>query len=135
MLDQVTAHVALLLAMSLSTERAVEIVKGLVPWLYKDSLDPNSKSEAVRKVAIHAIAVACGGLTAYLSKDYLPEDLERPAGSFTGALAFGLLLSGGSGLWNSILTYLVGIKDLKRVDAEREFKKLRAEPGGSTTSN
>jgi hypothetical protein len=43
--------------------------------------------------------------------DFLPHD-------FTGKLALGLLASGGSGFWNSILAYVTKAEDLKAAEAE-----------------
>jgi len=46
-----------------------------------------------------------------ISPDFIPHD-------FTGKLALGLLASGGSGFWNSILTYVTKAKDIKAAEAE-----------------
>jgi hypothetical protein len=45
---------------------------------------------------------------------------------FTGKLALGLLASGGSGFWNSILTYVTKAKDVKAAEAETRQIEARA---------
>lgn len=37
-------------------------------------------------------------------------------------IGLGILASGGSSFWNSILTYLSKVKDMKKALAEREMK-------------
>jgi hypothetical protein len=45
---------------------------------------------------------------------------------FTGKLALGLLASGGSGFWNSILAYITKAKDVKAAEAETRQIEARA---------
>jgi len=37
-------------------------------------------------------------------------------------LGLGLLASGGSGFWNSVLTYVTKVKDIKTVEADAKKK-------------
>jgi len=110
-----TNLVTLLIALSIASERLVEIVKGLWPWLNSEDKDP--RWEGFRKATLQVMAVAAGVLTAYLAKDALPamEFLEQK----TQWIALGLLASGGSGFWNSILTYLTKVKDIKGAQAQQ----------------
>lgn len=103
-----TALISLLIALRVATERAVEIPKGLVPWLAASHAGP--RTERHRHAALQALAVVYGVLTAWLSGATLP------AGVFTAhplaqSLVLGLLASGGSGFWNSVLTYALQAKN------------------------
>ena len=65
------------------------------------------------------LAVLSGLLTAFLAKDYLPPELADATKGWS-ILGLGLLASGGSGFWNSILTYVTKVKDIKKVEAEEK---------------
>ncbi len=103
---------AFLVALSVASERLVEIIKGLIPALSKRQAD--AAKEGRRAATLQIIAVLAGILTAFLamsvSKDFLPRALTSPA----GILALGLMASGGSGFWNAILSYLLQIKNIKK---------------------
>ena len=58
--------------------------------------------------------------------------LFRSPDDWTGTLALGLLASGGSGFWNSILTYVTKAKDLKAAEAETKQLEVRAKRGTSS---
>jgi hypothetical protein len=76
-----------------------------------------------RKAALQVIAVIAGITTAWLVGPAVPAFLPH---DFTGKLALGLLASGGSGFWNSILTYLTKAKDVKAAEAETRQIEARA---------
>ena len=115
MIDPLTEIVALLAALSMASERLVEIIKGLIPSLNQEN--PNPKKEGWRKAAIQFLAVGAGILTAILAYPALDTVFKEPgAGTI---LALGLLASGGSGFWNGILTYLKNVKDIKKGEALR----------------
>lgn len=122
-LDVLTAVVSILVVLSMSAERLVEIVKGLSSFLSKENED--AKWERWRKVILQLLAVAAGIFTAVLAAPLLPEEirreihLDKSENHIRGVLVLGFLTSGGSGLWNSILGYLKGIKDIKQVQATR----------------
>ena len=107
---QLTAVVTLLVALSVASERLVEIVKGVVPWLNQEIKNSPTK-EGWRKASLQLLAVAAGILTASLSKDAIPDFVSAQfSDGKVSYLALGLLASGGSGLWNSILNYAAGLK-------------------------
>lgn len=110
-LTKLTAFVSLLLAVSIAAERLVEIIKGLIPPLAKEDLGkPNW--EHWRKFIIHLLAVGAGILTAYL----LPASVLGESKDLTATrLCVGLLASGGSSFWNSILSYLNLVKKAKLI--------------------
>ena len=112
---ELTAVVGLLVALSVASERLVEIIKGLIPPLNKENPDPDK--EGVRRVALQCLAVAAGIVTAFLARPTIPVSLI-PANTTDvwPVIALGLLASGGSGFWNSVLTYVMSVKDLKEID-------------------
>lgn len=118
-MDLLYATVTLLVALSLATERLVEIVKGLIPALNTDQGAHDSR----RRLLIHLLTVGAGALTAWLAKGAIPEQLKADG---LGYLGLGLLASGGSSFWNSILTYLLKVKDIKEADATQRRMEVRA---------
>src|SRR5262245_36062259 len=96
-LNSISSLVALLVALSVASERLVEIVKGFVPFLNQENAT-NPAAEARRKAILQAMAVVAGVLTAFLAGPALPESLVPD--HWYSKLALGLLASGGSGFWN-----------------------------------
>lgn len=119
-MSEVTAVLGLLVALSIASERLVEIVKGFVPALSGKS--KSVKKEGVRRSINQALAVAAGIITAFLARPAIPEDV-LPATGNTTILALGLLASGGSGLWNAVLQWVLGIKDLKDAQVKNAREK------------
>lgn len=114
-----TATVTLILALSVASERLVEIVKGVVPWLDKEW----DEYESFRRALLQVLAVVAGVLTASLSAPYLPATLSDPSTGGISLVGLGLLASGGSGFWNSVLTYMSSLKNLKKAEATSAAKK------------
>jgi hypothetical protein len=117
------ALVTVILALSIASERLVEIIKGLWPWLNTQLED--QRAEGHRRAALQALAVVSGIATAWLSREYMPAELTKPEHLWT-IIGLGLLASGGSGLWNSVLTYLTNLKDLKKAQAEDSRMTVKA---------
>lgn len=115
-METAVAVVGYVLALSISAERMVEITKGIFPWLDQAKTDPASESR--RRALLQFLAVISGIATAYFGKDIAPPAL---AGFSTnlGIICLGLMASGGSGFWNAILTYVLQVKDIKRVEADK----------------
>jgi len=112
--------IGLLLALSVASERLVEIIKGLIPWLNTANSDP--KAEARRKVVLQILAVAVGIATAALAytSGSLPEGSLPPGWNTPiGIITVGLLASGGAGFWNAILSYVLQVKELKKIEVRR----------------
>jgi hypothetical protein len=111
-MDSLEGLVQLLVALSIASERLVEIIKGFVPFLTETI--PNSKLEGRRRSILHILAVISGIVTAFLARslvdDIVPAEWDHP----TGYLALGLLAAGGSGFWNGILSYVLEVKNLKK---------------------
>lgn len=129
-LTQLTSFVSLLAALSVASERLVEIIKGLIPWLNEVKEEQrgkerviNKKCEGWRRAALHTLAVLAGIFTAWLASGVIPPEVYTISGPLE-IFGLGLLVSGGSGFWNSILSYLLQVKDLKKLEVEKQRKKL-----------
>ena len=125
-MNKLTTIVSLIMALSIASERLVEIIKGLIPFLNQENAD--ATKEGWRRAALHILAVAAGIVTALLARSSIPENVYAPSNDWS-LIALGFLASGGSSLWNSVLTYLLKIKDLKELDA-KEKKAALGEPTG-----
>lgn len=116
-MEGVTVFVALLVSLSVASERLVEIVKGLFPFL--DQKHEDATREGFRRAGLQLLAVIAGVVTAFLARpalnQYLPQGFQEH--STPTFLALGFLTSGGSGLWNGVLGYVKNVKDIKKAEA------------------
>ncbi len=115
-----TTMVSLLIAVSIASERLVEIIKGFVPYLNTENVDPIL--EGRRKSYLQLFAIVSGILTSLFAYSVITEVIDGLFKDIPHALtiiAIGLLASGGSGFWNSILTYLLKVKDIKEIKADK----------------
>ncbi|MGB0563772.1 MAG: hypothetical protein ACPGVO_18530 [Spirulinaceae cyanobacterium] len=110
-----TAIVGIITALSIASERLVEIIQGFVPILNVKQTDP--KKEARRRAVLQLLAVGSGIATAFLAQDYLPPEMNIASNNWN-ILGLGLLASGGSGFWHTVLTYFAKVKDIKTLEAE-----------------
>lgn len=111
-LSALSTVIAVLIVLSVASERLVEIIKGFIPALDKENDDPQKESR--RKAYLHILAVVAGIATAFLAREALEASVPDAWNTTTGVLALGLLASGGSGFWNSILGYVNEVKKLKK---------------------
>jgi hypothetical protein len=123
--------VTCLVALSVATERAVEITKSLVPWL--DQVRPEPVSEGRRRAFIQFLAVLFGVVISYFTWPIVAQVVVHPTPVNPGhdgptIIALGLLSSGGSGFWNSILGYVVSLKVLKSAEAKNTVSSAQAGP-------
>lgn len=126
-LDTLPALITLLIALSVASERAVEIVKGLVAFL--DTTHTDSHRERLRRMSLHLLGVAAGIGIAAVTWPILAEVLAQPQQAAPGRdwptiLALGLLASGGSGFWNTMLSYALNLKELKRTEVRERRTQL-----------
>lgn len=143
MLDSLTNLITILLGLSIASERLVEIAKDsiLSGWLGQDKTremfefsdnKPNEvpswlwwmrttiqPNESWRKAIIQFLAVAAGIVTSILSKPAINELIGPEWTSWHGLIALGLLASGGSGFWNSILGYAQAAKSAKNAEVSQ----------------
>lgn len=110
--NTISTLATLLIALSVASERLVEIVKGVIPSLTVEQKD--EKQERRRKSTIQAIAVLAGIGTTFLVSPILPDKLPD---TWLSKLGIGLIVSGGSGFWNSIQGYVIQAKEAKRAEA------------------
>lgn len=120
MLDTLSNLLAVLIALSVAAERLVEILKNLVPYLRTEQAAANA--EARRKLVLQLLAVAAGIATAFLAETVLPTRLQDPR----HLVLLGLLASGGSGFWTSILGYVTSVKNVGQVQAAQQNLTLAA---------
>jgi hypothetical protein len=114
---KLAAFVSLMIALSVATERLVEIIKGF--FAYLSNAQPDERSERHRKSALQLLAVVAGIFTAWSSSSYIPAEIAKPTETWQ-IIGLGLLASGGSGFWNSIATYVLKLKDLKKLEVEQK---------------
>ena len=116
-LNKLPTILTLLIALSVATERLVEITKGIVPWL--DTAKADSTIEGRRRAALQFLAVVGGVVIAVLAWPIIEQVIPTGQNRSAATLALGLLSSGGSGFWNTILTYVLKVKDLKELEANQ----------------
>lgn len=117
--------IAYVVALSIAAERLVEIIKNLIPVLQKKA--ETEEREYLRRAALHLLAVGAGILTAHIAMPAVSELVPMQWQNFPGIVALGLLASGGSSLWNSVLDYAGAVKSVTRLNAE--LKKLKKREG------
>lgn len=114
-MDSLVNFIQILIALSIASERLVEIVKGFWPFLNNTNKD--AKKEGWRRVILHVLAAVSGIVTALLAQQWVGDAFPDGWNTPVALLAIGLLISGGSGFWNVILSYLLQVKNLKKKDA------------------
>jgi hypothetical protein len=121
-INNLSTIVSLIGALSVASERLVEIIKGFIKCLNEPGAD--AEKEGWRRSYLHLLATFSGIVTTFLAHPVIPKDIFDPQkpDHYLRLLALGLLASGGSGLWNSVLTYLGKIKDLKKLEIEEKKK-------------
>ena len=120
---KLAAIVSVLVALSVASERLVEIIKGLSTFLNQENSD--KKKEGWRRAILQGLAVAAGIITALLAQPAIKSVVPGLSEHLGGIVALGLLASGGSGFWNAVLTYVLNVKDIKKVEAEKQKRSLR----------
>lgn len=127
--SELGAIVGLLIAVSIASERLVEIIKGYFPWLNEARPDPST--EGRRKAVLQILAVAAGVITAFLAQPILSNSLSGINDQGIAILSIGLLASGGSAFWNAILSYMLQVKDLKKQEVKASQHEGLLTPAGT----
>lgn len=112
MLETLTAFVTVLLALSVTSERLVELIKGFSEDLTGKKVEAGV--ERKRQLQIHGLSLVTSAIAVWLAQDYIVATLKLTNWNLSQATAFTILASGGSSMWNSILSYLLSIKSLKQ---------------------
>jgi hypothetical protein len=158
-IDQIIALAVAMIAIGACAERFVVAIKTLIPWLAEErkteAQEVNLKEDKWRRFAV--LALSFGG--AWVTAAFLAEQSVVVAGSATTVRSFdlfgriglaqmslpapivGLLASGGSAFWNSVLGYARAAKDIKvqeKASSNLAYHEqasrlgLRAHDGGET---
>lgn len=134
-MDSLSAILALLVTLSMATERVTETIKGLplLSALLARPRPPGSWQENFRQAVIHIIAIGVGTGFAYCVEGSITSLLKMPlpaAHRWGVLLLFGGLASGGSGIWNSTLDLVRTVKQQKEVVLERAQASDPGAPAG-----
>ncbi len=128
--DNLSTVVSVIAALSVASERLVEIIKGLVPFLNNQTSD--AQKERWRKICLQLLAMVAGIITAFLANTWIQSALPAEwTKNYAMILMLGLLASGGSGFWNSLLNYLLQLKNLKKAEIKRITGGQNPPPGGN----
>lgn len=115
-INSLSSLVSIVIILSVASERLVEIIKSYIPYL--DVGNANGPTESRRIAYIHMLSIFSGIITAFLASGVMQGIVPDGWDSFWGYLALGLLASGGSGFWNSILDYVNEVKKIKKIERE-----------------
>lgn len=123
-LELLSAVVAVLLAISLATERVVTSVKTLIPQLSVEkktsAKEEDLAADRARRLTVQFVAFAIAwAMAGLLVRDggFLMGNIEIQSPTVTVALpAFvvGLLASGGSAFWTNVVSFVSTATDIKK---------------------
>ena len=126
--DKLTAFFTLMAAMSIATERVVEILKGIFPSLA--ATDPDPKKENRRHMVLQVLAALAGMAVAAVGHTQVSTalggllDSKGDMWSFPNisemTLKYGLvgvMASGGSAMWNHALDIVGALKNVQEKKA------------------
>jgi len=112
-------------AMSIAAERVVEIIKGIVPSLA--ATDPDVKKERRRHMTLQLVAALAGIGVAAAAHDQVNrsfDDFLNSSGDVWGMglmavkyVILGVMVSGGSALWNHALDIVGAVKTVQEKKA------------------
>lgn len=109
-MNSLTAFVTLMGAISVASERVIEILKGMIPPLAKDL---QGNAEGVRRAVMQILAGIVGAVIAYFAQPAITSTMPALSADKLGCAGYvviGLLASGGSGLWNHVLDIVQAMK-------------------------
>lgn len=125
-----TGFVTLMGALSLGVERAVETVKGFVPYLNQKQSDP--KKDEIRGAVLRIIAAICGAIAAAGVQSQVAATLPALSADkigFASYILLGLLSAGGSAFWNQVLDVMQAIKSKSAAAATTQPAAAAAKSG------
>jgi hypothetical protein len=124
--DALSSLASLALAGSLAVERLVTIIKTFFPSLSEVAHprrgESDERADMDRRLRVLLVTIFASQLTAFIlaSGDGGLGDTVKvgPAQGIPWPL-FGLLISGGSAFWTSIVAYVSALKDVQKGEAKR----------------
>lgn len=125
-----TGFITLMGALSLGVERAVETIKGFVPYLNQDQSDP--KKDQIRGAILRIIAAICGAVAAAGVQSQVAATLPALSADkigFASYIILGLLSAGGSAFWNQVLDVMQAIKTKGAAPATQPAAAAAAQAG------
>jgi len=137
-MNTLSAFLALMVTLSMATERVTEAIKGL-PFLSNVLARENkagSWQEEAREAAIHIIAIAVGTGFAWAVRGTIATALNLGDVSrlpWALWLLLGGLASGGSAIWNSTLDVVRTIKQQKEALASQANQLVVSGPAATGT--
>jgi hypothetical protein len=117
----------LMVAISMSVERVVEIIKGIFPPLSKTW---PGDWEYARFATLHVLATLAGAVVAFAAQTQIETQvpmLDFKAHPYVGYAVIGLMASGGSAMWNNALDIAQAMK-MKQQAANPVGKPAAAGP-------
>lgn len=138
-MDVLTKFITMMMAISIASERVVEMLKGWFPGfpLFKPLSDPQKESQRI--AFMHLLSGVVGSIVAAVShvnvfsllpvvKPADPKPVETLGHMILSYIVCGLLASGGSAFWNHALDII------KAVKVQQEMKQVQQEAEGSSTN-
>ena len=123
-MDRLSAFFTFMAAMSIAAERVVEIIKGIVPSLA--ATDPDANKERRRHMVLQFLAAVAGIIVAaaahvqvnsslgnFLNSDYDAWSLPGMGLMTVKYLIIGVMVSGGSAMWNHALDIVGALKTVE----------------------
>jgi hypothetical protein len=129
-INDLGALVTVLLSISLAAERLVAIIQTLFPWLALEKKNEAQGTDLKQDRWRHFTLQVIMFLSAWTTSGFLSDGGFNLLGFFkfasiSGApsipiFVLGVLSSGGSAFWSSILGYTKAVKDIRTAQNERE---------------
>jgi len=123
------AIVVVLVALSMASERIIEIVKQMLPAKWLVDAWPAAQ-EPRRQALLQAMAGVVAGVIAWLSHDQIAAMVPANMAPFLHWPAYvllGAMCSAGSGFWNHILDIFRAMKIEREAKAELHVRQLNAQ--------
>ncbi len=130
-LDNLSDLSAVLLAISLATERLVVILKTVFPKLGEERPpepgESSDEADRMRRLSVLGVAYVCALATAWLIAD--GWTIEYGAGKRAISI-FGvaLLASGGSAFWTQVVGFASAAKDVRKMERQRMHDDIVPQP-------
>jgi hypothetical protein len=130
-LDNLSDLSALILAISLATERLVVIVKTVFPQLGEERPpapgETADEADRMRRLSVLGVAYLCALVTAWLIAD--GWTIEYGAGRrVISIFGVALLASGGSAFWTQVVGFASAAKDVRKMERQRMHDEVAPQP-------